>query len=90
LAWLRAFKAGPGPAADERLAKLSEYHQALLSFAEGARQEIARTTGVSDFMQAVENALSLSRGQANKKPSEFAALDACRRVLAAFNALVLE
>jgi hypothetical protein len=90
LAWLRALKAGPGPVADERVAKLGDYHQALLDFAEGARQEIARVTGVSDFMQAAENALSLARGQANKKPSEFAALDACRRVLAAFNALVLE
>ncbi|HEY5282385.1 MAG TPA: serine/threonine-protein kinase [Polyangia bacterium] len=90
LAWLRALKAGPGPVADERLAKLGEYHQALLDFAEGARQEIARVAGSSDFMQAAENALSLARGQANRKPSEFAALDASRRVVAAFNALVLE
>ena len=86
-AWLRALKAGPGQGADERLAKLGEYHQALLDFAQGAHEEIARITGAGDFMQAAETMLALARG---KKPSEFAALDAGRRVLSAFNALVLE
>ena len=90
LAWLRAIKAGPGQGADERMAKLGEYHQALLDFAQSAHAEIARITGAGDFMQAAEDVVALARGQASKKPSEFAALDAVRRVLSAFNALVLE
>jgi Serine/threonine protein kinase len=89
-AWLRALKAGPGQGDDERAAKLGEYHQAFLDYAQGARQEIARITGAGDFMQAAENGVALARGQGGKKPSEFAALDAGRRLLSAFGALVLD
>jgi hypothetical protein len=38
-------------------------------------------------MSAAESVVQLARA---KKPSEFAALDAVRRLLSAFNALVLE
>ena len=83
-AWLRAHKAQVG---DERLAKLREYHEALIDYSQSAGPEFARITGASDFMSAAENALQLARG---KKPSEFASLDAIRRLLSAFNAIVLD
>ena len=88
-AWLRSNKAqGQGAqGADARSAELREYHQAVLDYAQGAGPEIARITGASDFMQVAENVVSLARG---KKPSEFAALDAVRRLLSAFNALVAD
>jgi hypothetical protein len=83
-AWLRSLKAS-GPASDERATKLREYHQAFLDYAQDARQEIARTAGCGDFMQAAESLVQLTR---SKKPSEFTALDAGRKLLAAFNAVV--
>jgi len=86
-AWLRSHKAQGQSNSDERSAKLCEYHQALLHYAQGAGPKIARITGASDFMQAAESVVSLVRG---KKPSEFAALDAVRRLLSAFNALVAD
>ena len=85
-AWLRALKA-QGQVAGERAAKLREYHQALLDYAKGAGPELARITGANDFMQACESVVAIARG---KKPSEFAALDAVRRLLSAFDALVLD
>jgi serine/threonine-protein kinase len=88
-AWLRSHKAQAQGAQEvgARSAKLREYQQALLDYAQGAGPEIARITGASDFTQAAENVVALTRG---KKPSEFAALDAVRRVLSAFNALVVD
>ncbi|HEX7505939.1 MAG TPA: protein kinase [Polyangia bacterium] len=88
-AWLRSHKAQAQGAQEvgARSAKLREYQQALLDYAQGAGPEIARITGASDFMQAADNVVALALG---KKPSEFAALDAVRRVLSAFNALVVE
>jgi hypothetical protein len=85
-AWVRAVKT-QGPFSDERAAKLREVHQALLDYAQGAGQEMARIAGGIDFLQSAEGVLALTRG---KKPSEFAALDAGRRLLSAFGALVLE
>jgi serine/threonine protein kinase len=84
--WLRSLKAS-GQIAAERAAKLREYHQSLLDYAQGAGPEIARITGASDFMQAAQSVGAIARG---KKPSEFAALEAVRRLLSAFNAMVLD
>jgi hypothetical protein len=89
-AWLRSHKVqgqGAQDGADGRSAKLRENHQALLDYVPGAGPEIARISGASDFMQAAESVVSLAHG---KKPSEFAALDAVRRLLSAFNALVAD
>ncbi len=86
-AWLRAVEAGPRYSADESAAKLGEYQQAFIDYAQGARQEIARITGAPDFMQAADSVAGLARG---KRPSEFATLDAVRRLMSAFNALVLD
>ena len=85
-AWLRSLKA-QAPVSDQRATKLREVHQALLDYAPGAGQEMARITGGADFLQSAEGVLALARV---KKPSEFAALDADRRLLSAFDALVLE
>jgi hypothetical protein len=85
-AWMRSQKA-QAQGADSRSARLREYQQALVDYAQGAGPEIASITGASDFMQVAENIVALARG---KKPSEFAALDAVRRVLLAFNALVVD
>ncbi len=85
-AWLRALKA-PGSVSEERTTKLREVHQALLDYAQGAGPEMARITGGTDFLQSAEGVLALARG---KRPGEFAALDATRRLLSAFDALVLE
>jgi serine/threonine protein kinase len=85
-AWLRSLKA-QAQVASERAAKLREYHQSLLDYAQSAGPEIAGMTGASDFMQAAENVGTIAHG---KKPGEFAALDAVRRLLSAFNALVLD
>jgi serine/threonine-protein kinase len=84
--WLRSLK-GQGSVAGERAARLREYHQSLLDYAQAAAPEIAGITGASDFMQAAEGAVGLAGG---RKPSEFAALEAIRRLLSAFGALVLD
>jgi hypothetical protein len=84
--WLRAHKA-QGQGSDERAAKLREYEQALLDYAQAAGPDMARVTGASDFMAAAETVVQLAQG---KKPSEFASLDAVRRLLSAFGALVLD
>jgi serine/threonine-protein kinase len=84
--WLRSLKA-QAQVAGVRATKLREYHQALLDYAQGAGPEFARITGASDFMLAAESVGVLARA---KRPSEFAALDAVRRLLSAFNALVAD
>ena len=84
--WLRAHKI-QGQVADEHAAKVREYHKALVDDTQGAGAEMARIGGASDFLQATETVAALARG---KKPSEFAALDAVRRLLLAFGALVLD
>jgi serine/threonine protein kinase len=90
-AWCRGQKTPAGQGNGQRRAKLDEYHQAFLDYVRRNPQEIARVAGASDFMQAARNIVSLGGGQAAvRRPSEFAALDACRRLLAAFNALVVE
>ena len=83
-AWLRAHRA---QSAAQRSAKLREYQQAMLDYAQGAGPEMTRIVGASDFLQATENAVALARG---KKVGEFAVLDAVRRLLSAFGALVLD
>ncbi len=89
--WFRGLKAPGGLGIDQRRAKLDEYHQAFLDYAGRNQQEIARVAGASDFMRAARDLAVLGGGQAAvRRPSEFAALDACRRLLTAFNALVVE
>lgn len=89
--WFRGQKAPMGLGNDQRRAKLDEYHRAFLDYAQSSRQEIARTSGANDFMRAAQDLVALGGGLlAGRKPSEFTALDACRRLLTAFNTLVVE
>ena len=84
--WLRAHKI-QSQGADQHSAQLREVHQALLDYTHGAGAETARMGGTSDFLQTAETVVALAHG---KKPSEFTALDAVRRLLLAFGALVLD
>ena len=91
-AWLRALKSDP-PArqsVDERASALADSYAMFLDYAENARAEMARTTGANDFMKAAQDAMAVVRPTDGKPRSEFAALGACRRLVAAFNALVVE
>ena len=91
-AWLRAMKSDP-PArqsVDERASALSDIYSMFLDYAESARAEMARTTGANDFMKAAQDTMAVVRPTDGKPRSEFAALGACRRLVAAFNALVVE
>ena len=91
-AWLRALKSDPPSqqAVDEQASSLQEIFNLFLEYAESARPEMARTTGANDFMKAAQDTMALVRPTDGKLRSEFAALSACRRVVAAFNALVTE
>ena len=83
--WLRALRT---PVQDSSASTLREYQQALADFAQGAQGSTAdwgRISGAGDFLRASQAVASLSR---DKKVSEFAALDGCRQLIAAFNALV--
>ncbi len=91
-AWLRAMKSDP-PArqsVDERASALADIWAMFLDYAESARAEMARTTGANDFMKAAQDTMAVVRPTDGKPRSEFAALSACRRLVAAFNALVVE
>ena len=91
-AWLRATKSEP-PAresVDERANALGDIYTMFIDYAESARAEMARTTGANDFMKAAQDAMAVVRPTDGKPRSEFAALGACRRLVAAFNALVME
>jgi hypothetical protein len=91
-AWLRALKSDP-PArqsVDERASALADSYAMFLDYAENARAEMARTTGANDFIKAAQDTMAVVRPTDGKPRSEFAALSACRRLVAAFNALVVE
>lgn len=77
--WLRTLKAGQGIA--QAATKLQE-HQRDLS---GQARAPEATSGLSDFLQAAADVADLS----GKKPTEIVALDGVRRLLSAFNALIL-
>ena len=91
-AWLRAVKSDP-PAresVDERAKALADIFTMFIDYAESARAEMARTEGANDFMKAAQDTMAVVRPTDGKPRSEFAALSACRRLVAAFNALVVE
>jgi Protein kinase domain len=80
--WLRALRT---PVKDSSASTLREYQQALADFAQGSAAEWGQVSGSADFLRASQAVAFLSR---DKKVSEFAALDGCRKLLSAFNALV--
>ncbi len=89
--WVRGLRAPGGLGIDQRRAKLDEYQQAFLDYAGRNPQEIGRISGANDFMRAARDLAAQGGGRAAvRRPSELAALDACRGLLATFNALVVE
>jgi hypothetical protein len=84
--WLRALKAGQG--APQAASKLREYQEAFLDSAKQAGTDVA-VSGQADFTRASEELVALAAAREGRKPSEMAALDGCRRLLSAFNALIL-
>jgi serine/threonine protein kinase len=87
-AWYRARKLGSGSEAQHK--RLDEYLQAYTGYASGSAQEVARILGVDDFVRAAQELSALARGSGGKRPNEIAALEACRKQIAAFDALVVE
>jgi hypothetical protein len=81
-AWLRALRT---PVEDSSASTLRAYQQALADFAQGSPAQWGHVSGSADFLRASQAVASLSR---DKKISELAALDGCRKLLSAFNALV--
>jgi serine/threonine protein kinase len=81
-AWLRSLRT---PVEDGSARTLREYQQALTDFAQSSAAEWAHGSGSTDFLRASQTVALLSR---DRKASEFAGLDSCRKLLSAFNALV--
>ncbi len=91
-AWLRQSEApsGSGRGMKERLARLDESQRALLAFAEHSSQDMAQVSGATAFMKAAQDVVTLAQGATGERPAGTAALAACRRLIAAFNALVVD
>jgi len=92
-AWYRALKTVPFSVAlhDDRRAHLNEVYQALVTHSQNNQQTVVQMPGGSDFMRAAQELLALVPAQGmSRRPSEAMALDACRRLLTAFNALVVD
>jgi hypothetical protein len=81
-AWLRALCT---PVQDSKASTLREYQQALADFARESAAEVEHVSGSADLLRASQAVALLSR---DKKASEVAALEGCRKLIAAFNALV--
>ncbi len=88
--WLRMSKAGAAspPAAKDSRAKLDQAHQALVEFAQRSPKQVAQVSGADELMQSAEEVVALAQGESGKRSD--AGLAACKRLVAAFNALVIE
>jgi len=90
--WMRSRKASP-PApeiVDKQRAKVDEAFSAFMQYVRLTPQALAQTSGATDFVAAAEEIVALANGAGGRKATEFSALDACRRLLNAFDALVVE
>ncbi len=82
LLWQRAVKAGQG--VEPAVAKLVDFAKTLH---DGEHGEEA--PGQSDFAHAAQDLVGLASAQPGKKPTEIAVLDGTRRLISAFNSLIL-
>jgi hypothetical protein len=91
-AWFRARKASGlvGRGGEPQRDKLDEYLQALKTSAHDEPRAWEHLSGAGDFIQAAEELVMLAHGQGGKRATEPAALDACRKLLTAFDALILD
>jgi serine/threonine protein kinase len=89
-AWLRDGRAGSANArgVKESQSKLDEAHQALLEFARHSPEAMAHVAGTDEFIKSAQQTIALAKGESGKKSE--AALAACRQLVTAFNALVVE
>jgi len=91
-AWMRSRKASPPSpqVVEEQRAKLGEAFTTFMSYVRLTPQALAQTSGATDFVAAAEELMALANGAGGRKATEFSALDAARKLLGAFNALVVE
>lgn len=91
-AWHRARKASPavGRGGEAQRAKLDAYLHELEQDAHDNPGAWQRLSGAGDFIQAAEELVALAHGQAGKRATDATALDATRKLLTAFDALVLD
>ena len=95
-AWLRQSRASSSLSSaaarglEDRRAKLGEYHHAFAQFIEHSPRVMARLSGADAFTRAAQTVATLARSQAGQRQDIDAAFAACRQLLAAFNALVVE
>ena len=89
-AWLRQSRATSASvqAAKQSRDNLAEAHQALLDVAKRSPKTMAQVTGAAEFMAAAQEVGALAQGAAGKRAG--GALVACRQLLDAFNALVVD
>ncbi|MBN2577034.1 MAG: protein kinase [Deltaproteobacteria bacterium] len=90
--WLRSRKASPPnpQAVEDKRAKLDQVFSAFMNYVRLTPQALEKTSGATDFVSAAEEVVALANGAGGRKATEFSALDACRKLVAAFNALVVE
>jgi len=91
-AWLRSLKSSSSAqeTVERQRAELVESFSMFTQFVRLTPDALAQTVGATDFMTAAEEVMALANGTGGRKATEFSALDACRKLLAAFNALVVE
>lgn len=90
--WQRARAAGTS-AAQAVEGKRIQLDQAFATFMAQVRATpalLAQTAGATDFIAATEELVALANGTGGRKATDLAALEATRKVIASFNALVVE
>jgi len=90
--WMRSRKLSP-PApkvVEERRAELDDAFTSFMNYVRLTPNALAQTSGATDFVSAAEEVVGLANGAGGKKANEFSALDATRKLLGAFDALVVE
>ena len=87
-AWLRSSKTGSAQRVKQSRAKLEACQQDLLEFSRRSPKVMAGISGAEAFARATVELVALTQGKTDKRPE--AALTACRRLLNAFNDLVVD
>jgi hypothetical protein len=91
-AWFRARKASVsvGRGGEPQRDRLDAYLQALKASAHDEPRAWEHLSGAGDFIQAAEELVSLAHGQGGRRATDLAALDACKKLLTSFDALILD
>jgi hypothetical protein len=87
-AWLRQHRGGTAAARGRKdsLAKLDEAVQAFADYARRSPKEMAQVAGADKFVAAAKEVVAIAHGDASRTA---AATAACRKLIEAFNALVV-